>query len=714
MKSQSAIIPRPLLAPVLALVVMLTTAISTLGQAQAEESVGDPPGRVARVSLTAGAVSLEPAGTDVWISDALNRPFVFGDKLWVDSGARAEMRIGSAAIRMGSETGVEAINIDDRTLQLKLSAGTLLLRIRALDAQETIEIDTASGAVSIIEPGEYRLFVNPSDGALTLSVRRGLAAVTTGRENVSVRSGNQLRTSAGSSLARAVFQPLEALDALERWSQERDARQERSVSAQYVSDNMIGYEDLDTYGSWRTESDYGAVWYPTVTAIGWAPYQAGHWAWIAPWGWTWVDSAPWGFAPFHYGRWINMGGRWGWTPGPRQYAPVYAPALVGWIGGVGISIGLADGPPIGWFPLGWNEIYEPRYPVSNTYVRNINVTNIHVTNEYVTNYITTNGHSNHTDGNGNRYRNQAVTGAITMTTRTAFTTAQPVQQHRTELSKDVLTRSIANTQAPAIAPTLQSVGQHTRSGPEAPRASFNRPVVTLTPQTAQAVPFEQQRRAVLENSGIPVRGNRPDTLPTTRVPQPGRSETIPTPEPHSNTFDSGKTPRSSANGVTTRPRESSPTTTTPSYRPPVEQHFDTARPQPPRDIPERQTPAREAPQPSYRPPVEQHFDTARPKPPRDTPQRETPAREAPQPSYRPPVEQHFDTARPQPPRDTPQREIPVREAPAPIYRPPVEQRFESARPMPQAPPVVRETPAHQDNRPPPRQDATPERKGEPK
>ena len=636
MKSQSAFTPFRRLVPALALLVTLTTVVNTLSRAQAEEVGGDPPGRVARVSLTAGAVSLEPAGTEVWINDALNRPFVFGDKLWVDSGARAELRIGSAAIRMGSETGIEAVNIDDRAMQLKLSAGTLLLRIRALDAEESIEIDTASGAVSIIEPGEYRLDVNPSNGALALSVRRGLAALTAGRENLSVRSGSQARIMAGSSLAGAVLQPVEPLDALERWSEERDARQARSVSAQYVSDSMIGYEDLDTYGSWRTESDYGAVWYPTVAAIGWAPYQAGHWAWIAPWGWTWVDSAPWGFAPFHYGRWISVGGRWGWAPGPRQYAPVYAPALVGWIGGVGFSVGLSDGPPIGWFPLGWNEIYEPRYPVSNTYIRNINVTNIHVTNEYVTNYITTNGHSNHTDGN--RYRNQSVTGAITMTTRTAFTTAQPVQQHRTEVPKDALARSTADTKAPAIAPTIQSVGQHAPSQTQAARASFNRPIVTLTPQASQPVPFEQQRRAIIENSGIPVRVNRSETPPATRSPPSARSESVPTPAPRSDNVDTRRPSRSSVSDATTVPRESSPAIPTPRYRPPTQQ---------------------------------------------------------------------FDTARPQPPRDIPQREVPVREAPAPSYRPPAEQRSENQRQMNQAPPTVRETPSHQDNKPTPKQDATP-------
>ncbi len=66
---------------------------------------------------------------------------------------------------------------------------------------------------------------------------------------------------------------------------------------------------------------------------GWAPYRNGHWAWIDPWGWTWVDDAPWGFAPFHYGRWTVVDDRWGWVPGPVRQRAVYAPALVAFIGG---------------------------------------------------------------------------------------------------------------------------------------------------------------------------------------------------------------------------------------------------------------------------------------------------------------------------------------------------------------------------------------------
>ena len=126
---------------------------------------------------------------------------------------------------------------------------------------------------------------------------------------------------------------------------------------------MTGVEPLLETGEWAQVPDYGQVWYPPVAA-GWVPYRSGHWAWASPWGWTWVDAAPWGFAPFHYGRWVEAGGRWGWIPagaGGGEYGrPVYAPALVNWVGvaagaAVGLAAGLAIGAAVGWIPLGPRE-----------------------------------------------------------------------------------------------------------------------------------------------------------------------------------------------------------------------------------------------------------------------------------------------------------------------------------------------------------------------
>jgi hypothetical protein len=79
-------------------------------------------------------------------------------------------------------------------------------------------------------------------------------------------------------------------------------------------------------------------------------------------GWTWVDTAPWGWAPYHYGRWVSVNGYWAWAPGPAVVRPAYAPALVAFFGGHGggVSVGIGvGGPVVGWVALGWGEPVVP-------------------------------------------------------------------------------------------------------------------------------------------------------------------------------------------------------------------------------------------------------------------------------------------------------------------------------------------------------------------
>ncbi len=123
--------------------------------------------------------------------------------------------------------------------------------------------------------------------------------------------------------------------AFETWAYEREARAEQSVAANYVPAGTVGYQDLDSYGTWSNDPEYGNVWQPSTSYVftDWAPYRYGRWIWVTPWGWTWVDDAPWGYAPFHYGRWTYLRQRWCWIPGPRHVHATYAPALVG-VGGL--------------------------------------------------------------------------------------------------------------------------------------------------------------------------------------------------------------------------------------------------------------------------------------------------------------------------------------------------------------------------------------------
>ena len=152
------------------------------------------------------------------------------------------------------------------------------------------------------------------------------------------------------------------VDGFDTWSADRDRRYERGGSTAYVSRHMVGYAELDEHGSWESYPDYGAVWFPAGVAPDWAPYSDGYWTSVGGWGLTWVDNAPWGYAPFHYGRWARVRGRWGWVPGGYVARPVWAPALVAWVGGPGWGLSVRHGAPVyGSVPLGWGDAYHPNW-----------------------------------------------------------------------------------------------------------------------------------------------------------------------------------------------------------------------------------------------------------------------------------------------------------------------------------------------------------------
>jgi hypothetical protein len=155
----------------------------------------------------------------------------------------------------------------------------------------------------------------------------------------------------------------------------RDRYDDNAASSRYVTSEMTGYEDLDRYGSWRDDVEYGPLWIPTVAST-WVPYRDGSWTWLEPWGWTWVDNAPWGYAPFHYGRWVHVHNRWAWAPGRRHEHLVWAPALVGWVGGDGWNLAFRDRnrrmPATGWYPLTPHDRYVPTWRAPDHHLRWLN------------------------------------------------------------------------------------------------------------------------------------------------------------------------------------------------------------------------------------------------------------------------------------------------------------------------------------------------------
>ena len=499
---------------------------------------GDPPSRVARLNYETGAVSFRPGAIDDWTPAVPNYPLTAGDHLWTDFGGQAEMHAGSSAIRMNEQTALSFLNLDDRTVQLSLTQGTIHVRIRNLREDEIFEVDTPNASISLLRPGDYRIQTDGDSAVTTVAVPGGEVEVTVGGTAfpVHARQSAQIVGVDGRTYNLADVAPPDGFD---RWCQDRDRREEQVQSVRYVPREMIGYEDLDQYGAWRNVPPYGWVWTPTSVVAGWAPYRYGHWVWVAPWGWTWIDEAPWGFAPFHYGRWAFADGVWLWVPGRVVERPVYAPALVAFVGGprfsLSVSIG-GGGGGVAWFPLGPGEVYRPAYHVSDVYVRNVNVTHVNVTNINVTNVNVTNV----------RYANQSVQGAVTAVPQQAFVSARPVGQVATVVSaRDAAQAQVVGTTA-AVAPRPESFVRRPAFGAAGPGAVahppaqiIERPVAVRTAPAPPPVSFRAQQQALQANPGQPLDSNTLGNLrgtagatpnaPRYRAARPGNVNDAPPP-----------------------------------------------------------------------------------------------------------------------------------------------------------------------------------------
>jgi len=382
----------------------------------------DPPTVVARLSVTQGNVSVEPASVNEFSPAEVNYPLTTGDRLWTDYDALAEVQGGPLTVRMGQTTDLTVTAMTDTLAQFGLGQGSVHLRTYALEAGTTTELDTPNVAVTVLAAGDVRVDVDANGDWTVVTVYSGVAEVDGNGLQQTVGAGQALRLSGANPVAgQWVAQP-SVRDALDTFSNQRDQAYLSGETAEqnYLNADTVGGADLQQYGSWLPEEDYGSVWFPTGVPAGWQPYCYGRWTWVAPWGWTWIDAAPWGFAPFHYGRWAIFGGRWGWVPGPPVVHPVYAPALV-------VFVHPGNGATA-WFPLGPNEPYAPWYHSSTLYLNRVNASNLYNRNvNQVRTVYDTENRNVYVDPLGSRRQFENRASGTVAVSQGIFATGQPVK-----------------------------------------------------------------------------------------------------------------------------------------------------------------------------------------------------------------------------------------------------------------------------------------------
>jgi hypothetical protein len=392
---------RPVNAFIAFVVLVLAAAVAQPVYAQEE-----PPGRVGRVSVIEGDVWLRDASSSNPFIGTLNWPVTQGTAFETGLSARAEVRIGSTAVRFAPSSRARFDTLNDDALRLTLDRGSVSLRVRSIEAARDTVVITPQGNIVFADAGRYRVDVG-NYGEVNLSVIRGNARFDGRSNSVSVPAGNQLALYED---GRSQFIALDN-DSFTAWVADRDREFDRRPAPRYVSPELTGGDALEEYGSWAVTSSYGPVWYPSAYPAGWAPFRTGNWVWMRPWGWTWVDSQPWGFAVSHYGRWASIDGRWGWVPGEYIARPVWAPALVAWAGGSRWSVSVNLGyPAVGWVPLAPYEVFTPYYVAPARYWHAVNAP--YVRNVTVVNYVQQNPGSQ-------SYANASVAGAVSAASASA-------------------------------------------------------------------------------------------------------------------------------------------------------------------------------------------------------------------------------------------------------------------------------------------------------
>ena len=364
--------------------ITLGAAVGILVLAGAAHAQGYPPSQAGRLAFTEGTVSFHDDEQVGWSPAVINTPLTSGDSLWTEPNARSELSIAGTRVRMEGGTQLNMLSVDDSQTRLQVGQGRIDIKTYSLNPNTPYQVVTPRGTISLRQQGDYYVEAGSTQDATRLGVRSGAAQIQgLNGQTLTVNPGQVgeiygdtgalgLRTINGAPPAQPAY-----------WSA-RDRQINYDLPTQYLSAGITGYEDLNSYGSWSNDSQYGNVWTPRSVPSGWQPYKNGHWSYVKPWGWTWIDDQPWGYASSHYGRWANRTNQWVWVPPQREAQQVYAPALVAFIGGLELvqallggnaSPGYQDSAPVGWFPLGPREAYVPSYTTDRAYYGRLNTTN---------------------------------------------------------------------------------------------------------------------------------------------------------------------------------------------------------------------------------------------------------------------------------------------------------------------------------------------------
>lgn len=346
------------LATAIGLVLLLGCPTLTGAQAEDPDSYGDDygTGRFGRLRYLDRGVTIErapgPEGRPGEEEGRANAPIFPGDTLRTERDQRVEVQLADGSLlRLDRDSQLTFQSLPDPYAKyrdntvLRFARGTVQVQPR-IQGEEEFRVDTPSASIYLLGEGEFRIEVE--DGGATRVVScRGVAEVSAEDTSVLVRAGMSAWVEPGEGPEGPSPFSTFARDGFDRWCEARDEafrpRERIAAEDDYEDEPEVPYEvrpyyaELAAYGRWVFVPTYGWCWYPVGVGPGWRPYVDGYWIY-GPGGYFWVSHEPWGWAPYHYGRWSWVRGfGWCWIPGR-----VFAGAWVAWSWG---SL------YVGWCPL---------------------------------------------------------------------------------------------------------------------------------------------------------------------------------------------------------------------------------------------------------------------------------------------------------------------------------------------------------------------------
>jgi hypothetical protein len=314
--------------------------------------------RVARISFLRGEAQIKRAGSDDWERATLNLPLVEGDQIVTENGARVEIQFDrDSFLRIAENSYLQIKTLRDEGVAVSLPHGTLSLRVLSFDKNRTyFEIDAPQTTLAVQKTGMYRVDAGEKDSTevRVTATDGGEARVYSENSGFALRDGRSARIYLAGNYA-GEWETADAArfaDEWDAWVLDRDARIAKLLRDahydKYYDRDIYGAEDLNDHGEWVYTRKYGWVWKPYRDSIAsyadWSPYRYGHWRWVPPFGWTWINDEPWGWATYHHGRWVYVDRGWVWSPygHRRPRRSWWRPALV---------VVTWSGNLICWYPL---------------------------------------------------------------------------------------------------------------------------------------------------------------------------------------------------------------------------------------------------------------------------------------------------------------------------------------------------------------------------